>query len=300
MWSCEPDSEERISRQRPVVLLLVGLMSLGCGVRHSPPLFGTKFGVGIGDAPLTAAQLGQLGPVWYMDWSWSKPPVPGHERLYVINCDEVQSQGSRIAAAMKASGPSWWALGNEPNDPNQDNRTPEEYAVLYRTFEDWAAEAPQCGILPAGIANADWQWAQQFRQSFLDQFGRYPRVDGWNIHNYILEPGLDPYDVGEFSRRIDAFDKWMESIGDGDKPLFLTEFGVLYGSGCCDRPVDPPERLQQFMLGTVDWLKSSGKVQAWAWFATYSRRYNGSLMSPDGELNELGELYGQLVRQDSQ
>ena len=77
-------------------------------------------------------------------------------------------------------------MGNEPNDPNQDNRTPEAYAFLYRVFEEWAAEAPRCGILPAGIANADWQWAERFRQEYFDRFGRYPRVDGWNIHNYIL------------------------------------------------------------------------------------------------------------------
>ena len=282
-----------------VLWLLVAC--LGCGGRHTaPPLFDTAFGVGVGDAPLTADQLGQLGPVWYMDWSWSKPAVAGHERLYVINCGEVEQHGQRIAAAMKASGASWWALGNEPNDPNQDNRTPEEYALLYSIFEEWAAAAPRCGILPAGIANADWQWAERFRQEYFDRFGRYPRVDGWNIHNYILEPGLDPYDSAEFARRIQAFRRWMASIGDEEKPLFLTEFGVLYGSGCCGRPVDPPEMIEQFMVETVDWLKRSGEVQAWAWFATYTRSYNGSLMSPEGELNELGELYGRLARDAGQ
>jgi len=277
------------------------VLCVGCRPRHTvPPLFGTRFGVGIGDAPLTGEQLDQLGPVWYMDWSWSKPAVVGHQRLYVINCDEVEPQGPKIAAAMKASGPSWWALGNEPNDPNQDNRSPEEYACLYRTFEEWAAEAPQCGILPAGIANADWQWAEQFRQAFLERYGRYPKVDGWNIHNYILEPGLDPYDVTEFARRIEGFRLWMANIGDAGKPLFLTEFGVLYGSGCCDRPVDPPDKLQEFMIDAVEWLQQSDSVQAWAWFATYTRAYNGSLMSPAGELNDLGRLYGRLVREGAQ
>ena len=256
--------------------------------------------MGIGDAPITAEQLGQLGPVWYLDWSWSKPAIGDHQRLYIINCDEVETQGPRIAAAMKSSGASWWALGNEPNDPNQDNRSPEEYALLYRAFEEWAAEAPQCGVLPAGIANADWQWAEQFRKAFFERFGRYPRVDGWNIHNYILDPGLDPYDSAEFARRIEAFRRWTATIGDGNKPLFLTEFGVLYGNGCCGRPVDPPEKLEQYMLATVNWLQESGQVQAWAWFAAYTRSYNGSLMSADGELNNLGRLYGQLVREGAQ
>ncbi len=277
------------------------LVSAACGQRHvTPPLFDTPFGVAIGDAPLTGEQLGALGPLWYMDWSWLKPAVAGHQRLYVVNCAEVEAYRERIPAAMKMSGASWWALGNEPNDPTQDNVTPAEYAELYYIFEGWAGDAPRCGMLPAGIANADWRWAQEFRQAFFDRYGRYPKVDGWNIHNYILDPGMDPYDVDEFGRRIQAFRRWMEGIGDGEKPLFLTEYGVLYGSGCCDRPVDPPEKLQRFMIESTDWLLRSGDVQAWAWFATYTRLYNGSLMTQDGKLNELGRLYGRLARGDSQ
>lgn len=278
--------------------LTVGLVLAGAGCarhRSAPAMFRTPFGVGVGDAPVTAAQLDALGPVWYMDWDWKTPTLAGHERLYVIGCAEVKADRGRIPAAMRASGSAWWSLGNEPNDPNQDNRTPEEYAELYHIFEGWAQEAPRCGVLPAGIANADWQWAEAFREAYRERYGRYPRVDGWNIHNYILEPGLDPYDVDEFGRRILAFRRWMERIGDGEKPLFLSEFGVLYGNGCCDRPVDPPEKIQAFMRASVAWLRESRAVDCWAWFATYSKLYNGSLMTVDGELNELGEAYRQLV-----
>jgi hypothetical protein len=279
------------------VALLFLLTSAGCAARRSPPpLFSTPFGVTLGDAPVTAAQLDAFGAVWYMDWGWRTPTLAGHERLYVIWSGEVQTDRGQIPAAMRASGASWWALGNEPNDPNQDNRTPEEYAELYHIYEGWAAKAPRCGILPAGIANADWEWAQAFREAYREKYGRYPRCDGWNIHNYILEPGLDPYDVAEFGRRIVAFKRWMESIGDGDKPLFLTEFGVLYGNGCCDRPVDPPDKLETFMHDAVQWLQDSDVVSGWAWFATYTKLYNGSLMTPAGDLNSLGEAYSELAR----
>lgn len=293
-------SAKRISKTGPWVLalLLALLTTCGCGSRRQERApFSTPFGVGVGDAPLTAAQLDALGPVWYMDWSWRDPTFEGHERLYVVGCAEVKRDRGAIPAAMRSKGASWWALGNEPNDPNQDNQTPEEYAELYSIFEGWAKNAPHCRILPAGIADADWQWAEAFREAFREKYGRYPRVDGWNIHNYILEAGLDPYDVGEFGRRILAFRRWMERIGDGDKPLFLTEFGVLYGSGCCNRPVDPPEKIQTFMREAVRWLVESRTVACWAWFATYSEQYNGSLMSREGELNELGMLYRDLMRQ---
>jgi hypothetical protein len=285
-----------VGESRLLVALAVLLSSCSCAARRSPPpLFATPFGVGVGDALVTAAQLDALGPVWYMDWGWQEPTLAGHERLYVISCSEVAADRGRIPAAMLASGGAWWSLGNEPNDPNQDNRTPEEYAELYHIFESWAAKAPRCGILPAGIANADWQWAQSFREAYRQKYGRYPHSDGWNIHNYILEPGLDPYDVVEFGRRILAFRRWMESIGDGDKSLLLTEFGVLYGNGCCDRPADPPEKLEAFMRGAVQWLQASDAVSGWAWFATYTRLYNGSLMTPGGDLNPLGETYSELA-----
>jgi len=288
--------EGRKPRLRMVILLAVLFFCPACSLRQraSSP-FGTPFGVDVGDVPATAEQLEAIGPVWYMDYRWNTPTLAGHDRLYVVRSWEARGDRGAIRSAMQASGPAWWSLGNEPNDPNQDNVSPEEYAELYYAFEGWAAEARQCHILPAGIANADWNWAEAFREAYRQEYGRYPRVDGWNIHNYILEEGLDPYDVAEFQRRILAFHRWMETIGDGHKPLFLTEFGVLYGNGCCNRPVDPPDRMQSFMRDTVRWLADSDLVACWAWFATDANPYNGSLLSSDGQLNALGTTYCELL-----
>lgn len=224
-----PNASMLVRAWRPLVALAVLLVSCSCAARRSPPpLFSTPFGVGVAYGPVTAAQLDALGPVWYINWSWQSPTLVGHERLYMINCVEVKADPGRIPAAMLASGAAWWALGNEPNDPNTGNLTPEEYAELYHIYEGWAERAPRCGMLPAGIANADWEWAEAFREAYRQKYGRYPRSDGWNIHNYILEPGVDPYDVAEFGRRILAFRRWMESIGDGDKPLFLRVRRVVW------------------------------------------------------------------------
>ncbi len=279
-----------------VVHLAVALCCSTCRTqRLQPRPFSTPFGVAVGDVAVTASQLDALGPVWYLDYAWSTRTLEGHERLYIVRCGEVAGGRSTILSAMQASGAAWWSLGNEPNDPNQDNVSAEDYAELYYTFEDWAVRAERCHIIPAGIANADWNWAQAFREAYHQKYGRYPRVDGWNIHNYILEPGLDPYDVGEFQRRILAFQRWTETIGDGHKPLFLTEFGVLYGSGCCGRPIDPPDRIQAFMHEAVRWLVDSEIVTCWAWFATDAEPYNGSLLTKEGELSEPGVEYRGLA-----
>jgi hypothetical protein len=253
-------------------------------------------GVAIEYEPSLSAPLDKLGPVWYMDWRWEPPAIEGHDRLYVIRCWQVKPDRGAIERAMRASAPAWWSLGNEPNDPNQDNVSVEEYAELYREFESWASQSPGVHIASAGIANADWQWAEAFREAFRVKYGRYPRIDAWNIHNYVLEPEFDPYDVTEFQQRILAFRHWMESIGDGDKPLFLTEFGVLYGDGCCGRPVDPPDRLQAFMSQSINWMIESQAIDCWAWFSSRCELFNGDLMTADGQLTELGIAYRGLIR----
>ena len=285
------------------LLSIVLLACTGCSdARSEGPPFSTPFGVGLAleYEPSLDAPLDDIGPIWYMDWHWATPNVRGHERLYMIPCAQVRGHRGRIPWTMSVSGDAWWSLGNEPNDPNQDDVSAEEYAELYHIFEGWSRTARRVHIVPAGIANADWQWAQAFREAYYERYERYPRVDAWNIHNYILEPGLDPYDVEEFQRRIQDFRAWMDRIGDGDKPLFLTEFGVLYGDGCCGRPVDPPEKIQAFMTETVRWLLESEAVTAWAWFSTRCEHLNGDLMTQTGELTDLGLVYRELVQQHEQ
>ena len=175
-------------------VLTVVLSFTGCRERSRGRPFSTAFGVAIGDIPATAEQLDALGPVWYMDYNWNTPTLPGHDRLYVIRCWEVQAPLGRdgrrvrqptpsgrdgvptdkgaIAAAMKASGSAWWSLGNEPNDPNQDNVSAEAYAELYHAFEGWAAGAPGCRLVSAGIGNADWNWAEAFREAYRRKYGK--------------------------------------------------------------------------------------------------------------------------------
>ncbi len=277
-------------------VLLLAAMAASCDSKTANEWPFARFGVDVGDVPATAAQLDELGPVWYMDYHWDTPTLAAHGRLFIVHCNQLEPNAQRIGKAMQAGGASWWSLGNEPNDPNQDNVTPEEYAALYHQFESLADEAPQCRLVPAGLGNADWRWAAEFRQIFERKYGHYPKVYAWNIHDYMLEAHLDPYDVDVFKHRIVEFRHWMESIGDGHKPLLLSEFGVLYGSGCCNRPVDPPEKIREFMQDTTTWLVESNTVAAWAWFASDARPYNGSLFDTEGRLNELGALYRDLAQ----
>jgi len=189
-------------------------------------------------------------------------------------------------------------VGNEPNDPYQDNLSPSAYAAFYHRVARLARRADlSLRLVPAGIADADWRWARAFRESYRAQFGRYPPVAAWNIHNYILDADRSQYDLAEFQRRILAFRAWMALSGEGGKALLLTEYGVLYGSGCCGQPVEDPAPGVEFMLQASTWLEQTDHVQAWNWFSLDSRQqFNGDLLSPSGELSAFGQAYAAWVR----
>jgi hypothetical protein len=247
----------------------------------------------------TSAVLDRLGPVWYYQYGFEGPDLPGHQRVYLVppHFDDDKLLAAMRRAARKGPG-SWWLVGNEPNDPNQDNLSPAAYAAFYHRVSRLAKRADlSLRLVPAGIADADWRWAQAFRESYRAQYGRYPQVAAWNIHDYILDADRSQYDLAEFQRRILAFRAWMALAGEGFKPLLLTEYGVLYGSGCCNRPLEDPAPGVEFMRQATAWLEQTDYVQGWNWFSLDSeQQFNGDLLSPTGELNTFGKAYGALVQ----
>ena len=243
--------------------------------------------------PASAAALDLFGPAWYYQYRFDGPDIPGHQRVYLIPpCFD----DTALIRAMHDHLGAWWLVGNEPNDPAQDNLSPGAYAGFYHRAlmaarrADWSAH-----IVPAGIANADHTWAAAFREAYRAQYGHYPPVAAWNIHNYILEPEFSQYDLAEFQRRVIAFRAWMDAIGEGGKPLLLTEYGALYGSGCCGRPIEVPDDAVAFMRAATQWLQATQYVQAWAWFSLDSSgQFNGDLLDPSGALTPFGQTYAEL------
>jgi hypothetical protein len=243
----------------------------------------------------TSQALDQLGSVWYYIYSFEGPVYSGHHRVLMAlpHYDEA-----RLAAAMRQNPGAWWLVGNEPNDPYQDNLSPEAYAAFYHRFERLARRVdPTARLMPAGIANADWQWAEAFRAAYRRAYGRHPRVDAWNVHNYILEPDLDQLDQDAFRARLIAFREWMARAGEGHKPLVLSEFGVLMGLERHDTRYAPPEAISAYIHETVAWLYATDYVQAWAWFANHtSGLFNGDLYDAEERLTPYGVAYRDAIR----
>jgi hypothetical protein len=243
--------------------------------------------------------LQALGPVWYYQYGFEGPDVPGHARVMLVR---PHDSSERLASAMRARPGALWLVGNEPNDPFQDALSPCAYARFFRWVEriaagsDWGAH-----LVPAGIANADPAYAQAFLDCYQALYECEPRVVAWNVHNYILDEGMSQYDVSLFKERIVAFRDWMRGAGQSHLPLLLTEYGVLYGSGCCDRPVEEPDEGVAFLRATTRWLQETDYVQGWAWFCLDSRtadgtsQFNGDLLAADGSLSPFGQAYAELV-----
>ncbi len=275
-----------------ILLLLVSAASAGPKpitliARQPPPQgFGVAIGYGLGGEH----ELDQLGPVWYLDYDYRGSSLGDHRRILLV---DPKSKMESVVALARTRGGQWWQIGNEPNDPNQDNLTPAEYAQVYHDFYYALRRAdPTAQILPAGLADADWTWAEAFRNAYRRAFGQFPKTDGWSIHNYLLETCEGAWDVAAFQARITSFRDWMSKIGDGSKPLFLTEFGVLYGDGCCGCPVAQPSETVEYIRSTTRWLASTDYVQAWAWFAVKTDgRYNGDLFDGSGQITGFGIAY---------
>jgi Glycosyl hydrolase catalytic core len=257
------------------------------------------YGVAVAGDKGSRADLDLLGPVWYYDYHAVGADWGSHPRILMVRpADKLSDAELRHLAAIHPG--HWWMLGNEPNDPAQDNQEPAAYARFYaHTAAVIRAADPTAGIMPAGIANADTQWAAAFRTQYEQMTGAPPQVDAWNIHNYLLDTA-DPYDLGEFQRRIGKFRAWMAAVGDGDRPLVLSEFGVRYGAGCCNRPLDVLGDGLVFMRRAITWLEESGQVEAWAWFTLDSGDldYDGNLLRPavPGTLSPYGRLYSDHAR----
>jgi hypothetical protein len=234
--------------------------------------------------------LDRLGPVWYYTYGFEGESIPGHQRIFLV---PSAADPTRLREALREHPGSWWLIGNEPNDPFQDNLSPSAYAAFYGRVSRLARQSdPTCRLVPAGLANADWEWAEAFRQAYRQLYGQWPDVDAWNIHNYILEPDQSQLDMGEFKRRIVAFRQWMTDTGQAHEPLFLTEFGVLYGTTSDPHPPEDPQQIERFVQETVSWLDQTDYVQCWAWFASYTNgQFNGDLYDNDGNLTDFGGWY---------
>jgi hypothetical protein len=115
-----------------------------------------------------------------------------------------------------------------------------------------------------------------------------------------------------FAQRIRDFRQWMVEKGQRHRPLYITEYGVLFPEDFNDEDGVPfdQDRVGAYMTGTFDLLLSqvdpatgypydgNRLVQRWAWFSLNENpnSWGGTLFDPDsGEMRDLGHSFMDYV-----
>jgi hypothetical protein len=293
--------------------------------------------------------IASMGVGSYLDWgAVTNPSLPtGVEYIRVLRVrDDVYPQTlANLPAWVQANPGGVWVVGNEPDTTygNQDALIPEGYADRYYELAtiirnlDPSARITFGSVVqptPIRIRYLNRAWDQLVAEAGSSTAASR-LIDFWSIHSFILNeqvggwgtgipPGFehdyadaviitdfaDTYSIVIFQERVIAFRNWMASIGERDKPLWITEYGSLFP------PEDPPggpnyynvsdEDTAAFMLATFDFMLSATDaqtglptdgnllVQRWFWYSLNDYPYNfgGSIYDPrDGSTTWVGEAF---------
>jgi hypothetical protein len=316
---------------RLLVVILCGVAP--CIAQAEGPLytvrqrFGVNVAPGFAGAPsfpgsiLDFPAVEQLGLGWYADWTVQRdPPRPGGiEFAQLLSTRPWPPDWDAIREVAQANPGSLWLIGNEPETRGQGEHTPEEYARIYHeAYTVIKAADPSAQVAIGGVVMPTplrLAWLERCLAYYQQTYGRPMPVEVWNIHVQILQEkrhgwgcgipyGL-PQDEGRayeivdncnveiFKTLIIEFRAWLYARGEGDKPLIISEYGVLMPSSYLPRG---DQSVLAFMEGTFDFLLTArdpllgygadeGRlVQRWLWFSLnfpfYDKTpggYNGAL-----------------------
>ncbi|NJN81198.1 MAG: hypothetical protein HC802_02185 [Caldilineaceae bacterium] len=217
--------------------------------------------------------------------------------------DVNEAQINRIARLNPAST---WLIGNECDRRDwkgggQDEILPELYALAYHEAYNWikaadpTAKVAICGLIQASPLRL--QYLARVWSAYETEFGVTMPVDVWNIHLFAIREvagdwgadipvGIEGVNQGAFldwknshinmdvfAKQIRDFRKFMVDRGQIDKPLLVSEYGVLFGEDDF-----PDTQVHDFMVATFDHMMNTKDctlstvddcrlVQRWAWFS---------------------------------
>jgi hypothetical protein len=196
-----------------------------------------------------------------------------------------------------------------------DEMTAELYATAFHEIQDVIKTAdPTAKIAIASVIQATplrLQYLDRIWDSYQAQYG-YPMgndIDVWNVHGFILRevrggwgadtpPGIDTsgflyeeswqtcidahHDIAYFQQFIEAFRTWMDEHGQQNKPLLITEYGILFAQ---DYTGITTADITDFMASSFDYLLTAQDeeigypadenrlVQGWIWFSLNDNVY---------------------------
>ncbi|MEX1019310.1 MAG: hypothetical protein WDZ49_06605 [Litorilinea sp.] len=253
---------------------------------------------------------------------------------------------------------------NPPFFGHQDEMLPELYAKAYHDLYTYIKGIdPTAKIAIGGIIQPTPVRLQYLTQVWDTYFSTYQTtmpVDVWNTHNFMIRegpnrtgewgagvpPGVNAIqgefvgqrdangdrnyhiDMAIFDAQIRAFRQWMKDRGQQDKPLIVSEYGVLFPNDAIflnynlyyaetgSFNYNLPDPIVNFMLATFNYFMTARDceigfvqdncrlVQGWNWFSlNVNNGFNvhGSLVSDDGTaLTPAGQAFGEFSRRNVQ
>ena len=292
-----------------------------------------RFGVNTG-RPISEFAIGALRAGWYIDYGATSTPIfpNGAQYTPVIILRETSPgnytsipSGAALDAAIAANPGADWIIGNEPDRIEiQDDMLPDSYAHAYHDLYDTIkSQDPTARIFAGAIVQPTdlrLQYLDLVLQAYVSRYGDAMPVDGWAIHNFILNersckhyqdpnlcwgadipPGIDAIDglvientrddlqktidINLFKQQIERFRRWMFARGYTNKPLYLSEYGILM-------PEDygfPVDKVNAYMNDSFNYLLTKTDpqlgyfpdgnrlVQRFSWYSTIDINFNGSL-----------------------
>ncbi|MFZ0547588.1 MAG: hypothetical protein WAM60_19230 [Candidatus Promineifilaceae bacterium] len=311
-------------------------------MRCSPDVCIPRFGASGKIAVISAAYQAGLPFSNYFNWELELDPIPvgtaDFWQMIRVNQAGIRPPLENIALAAQKNPGSIWIIGNEPDIGWQDNTTPERYAELYHDAYYFIKEQDASArIAVAGVGQPTplrLLYLDHVLETYMQNYGEPMPVDVWTIHNFILREERDSWGVGIptgitqesgapinqgilydiddhdnleiFEQNLINFRQWMANRGYRDRPLAVTEFGILL-------PADfgfPPPVVAQFLTGTFDFLAwttdptigypaDENHLVQWSfWYSVYDPQEfpTGNLYEPEtGELTTLGSVFTDFI-----
>ena len=230
--------------------------------------------------------------------------------------------------------------GTDEGPGGQDEILPTLYPVAYHDiYNALKAADPTAQVAIGGVIQPTplrLQYLSIVWETYQELYDETMPVDIWNTHNFIMQEkqgswganipvgvpmppngegmyiGLGQMwkhiDIEIFSQQIIDFRQWMKDRGQQEKPLIVTEYGVLYPNRFLDLSTRDRDSIQRFMLDTFDFFLNTKDctigyaadecrlVQRWNWyslndstpeFTTYARLYDPETQ----EMTEIGRKF---------
>jgi hypothetical protein len=296
---------------------------------------GDRFGFGVAISPVEQYEVGQLHAGWYLDWNHDAEPERPSGTEYVqmvkVRGGSAVLESQDLERIARLNPGSLWLIGNEPDVVWQDDLTPAEYVRVFHDVYGLLKSAdPSCQVAIGGVSQPTalrLEYLDMILEDYRDLYGQRMPVDVWNVHNFVLReergswgvdipPGVsidqgrlfdiqDHDSIEIFRQQILDFRQWMKDRGERDKPLIVSEYGIVmpseYGFST--------ERVREFMYATFDFLMTATDpdlgyapdgdrlVQRWCWYSLSDTVYpTSNLFDPDtGQITPLGLAYGSYI-----